>query len=122
MGCGLGKPAGAGAGHSRRDNTATVDGANNVVKVREKQETEAPNAGELSGNIPAPKFRQLRLNSFTATQQSWPPWLMDVAGDAIRDWTPRRANTFEKLSKVSCFIFLQESKYRYKLTNKGFEF
>jgi hypothetical protein len=25
---------------------------------------------------------------------------MAVAGDAIGDWTPRRANTFEKLDKV----------------------
>jgi cyclin-dependent kinase 12/13/sacsin len=44
-----------------------------------------------------------RINSMAATQPSWPPWLMEVAGDAIRDWTPRRANTFEKLAKVRWF-------------------
>lgn len=104
MGCALGKPAGAGARHRRRDNTANANGGNNAVEVREKQEAEAPTAGELPGNIPAPVSLLLpRLNSLGPTQQSWPPWLMEVAGDAIRDWTPRRANTFEKLAKVRCF-------------------
>ncbi|MCI07799.1 putative serine/threonine-protein kinase, partial [Trifolium medium] len=99
MGCALGKPAGAGDRHRRRDNTVTSDGGNNAVKVGEKKEAEASNAGELSGNVPATVTRLPRINSLAATQQSWPPWLMEVAGDAIRDWTPRRANTFEKLAK-----------------------
>jgi cyclin-dependent kinase 12/13/sacsin len=29
---------------------------------------------------------------------------MAVAGEAIGDWTPRRANTFEKLAKVLPFL------------------
>ena len=33
-------------------------------------------------------------------QQGWAMRLVDVAGDVIKDWTPRRTNTFEKLSKV----------------------
>lgn len=39
----------------------------------------------------------------------WPSWLSAVAGEAINGWTPRRADTFEKLDKVkfkSCFFFL----------------
>lgn len=32
----------------------------------------------------------------------WPPWLVAVAGEALRGWTPRRADTFEKLNKVLC--------------------
>lgn len=39
-------------------------------------------------------------NSFATNQQGWPSWLVAVAGDAIKDWTPRRANTFEKLDKA----------------------
>lgn len=31
----------------------------------------------------------------------WPSWLSAVAGEAISGWTPRRADTFEKLDKVS---------------------
>lgn len=30
----------------------------------------------------------------------WPAWLAAVAGEAIRGWLPRRADSFEKLDKV----------------------
>ncbi|KAJ4729802.1 Protein kinase-like protein [Melia azedarach] len=30
----------------------------------------------------------------------WPYWLAAVAGEAIKGWIPRRANTFEKLDKI----------------------
>jgi cyclin-dependent kinase 12/13/sacsin len=103
MGCALGKPTGAGARNRRRDNTVTSDGGKNAVKVEESKESEASNTGEVSGNVPATVSRLPRINSLAATQPSWPPWLMEVAGDAIRDWTPRRANTFEKLAKVRWF-------------------
>lgn len=33
----------------------------------------------------------------------WPYWLTSVAGDAIKGWIPRRADSFEKLDKVSFF-------------------
>lgn len=33
----------------------------------------------------------------------WPSWLAAVAGEAIRGWVPRRADSFEKLDKV-CFF------------------
>lgn len=31
----------------------------------------------------------------------WPSWLISVAADAIKGWIPRRAESFEKLDKVS---------------------
>lgn len=34
----------------------------------------------------------------------WPGWLAAVAGEAIRGWVPRRADSFEKLDKVSYFL------------------
>jgi len=34
----------------------------------------------------------------------WPPWLVAVAGEALRGWAPRRADTFEKLNKVSILL------------------
>ncbi|KAJ1411877.1 Serine/threonine-protein kinase, active site [Sesbania bispinosa] len=109
MGCTLGTPAGVGARHRRRRNTATTDGGNNAVRVPERQRT--PHAGE----IPAPERRKPR---FAATQQGWPPWLMDVAGDAIRDWTPRRANTFEKLAKIGQGTYSNVYKARDLVTGK----
>ncbi|MCO5579137.1 hypothetical protein L7F22_032989 [Adiantum nelumboides] len=30
----------------------------------------------------------------------WPPWLASIAGDVLVGWIPRRADAFEKLSKV----------------------
>ncbi|CAN6443638.1 unnamed protein product [Victoria cruziana] len=30
----------------------------------------------------------------------WPPWLASVAGEAIKGWIPRRADSFEKLNKI----------------------
>ena len=31
----------------------------------------------------------------------WPSWLTAVAGEAINGWVPRKAESFEKLDKVS---------------------
>lgn len=36
----------------------------------------------------------------------WPVWLSNVAGEAIKGWIPRRANTFEKLEKVCSILSL----------------
>lgn len=30
----------------------------------------------------------------------WPSWLASVAGEAVKGWLPRKANSFEKLNKV----------------------
>ncbi|RAL44919.1 hypothetical protein DM860_003678 [Cuscuta australis] len=30
----------------------------------------------------------------------WPSWLTDVAGEAIKGWVPRKADSFEKLDKI----------------------
>lgn len=35
----------------------------------------------------------------------WPSWLSAVAGEAIDGWVPRRADSFEKLDKVSLVYF-----------------
>ncbi|PON74527.1 GPCR kinase [Parasponia andersonii] len=33
-------------------------------------------------------------------EAGWPSWLTSVAGDAIKGWVPRRAESFEKLDKI----------------------
>lgn len=33
----------------------------------------------------------------------WPPWLTSVAGEAVKGWLPRSADSYEKLKKVSFF-------------------
>ncbi|KAK9066378.1 hypothetical protein SSX86_013700 [Deinandra increscens subsp. villosa] len=52
------------------------------------------------------------------TAPSWPSWLSAVAGDAIRDWTPRRANSFEKLTKIGQGTYSNVYKARDLITGK----
>ncbi|CAL4963669.1 unnamed protein product [Urochloa decumbens] len=47
----------------------------------------------------------------------WPPWLVAVAGEALRGWTPRRADTFEKLNKIGSGTY--SNVYRARDTVSG---
>nr|QYW07108.1 cyclin-dependent kinase like 9 [Dimocarpus longan] len=67
-----------------------------------------------TGDFPAPERRRFRMEK----QQGWPAWLMAVAGDAIGDWTPRRASTFEKLDKIGQGTYSNVYKARDLLTGK----
>jgi hypothetical protein len=40
----------------------------------------------------------------------WPSWLSAVAGEAINGWVPRKAESFQKLDKVS-LLFLHPYKF-----------
>lgn len=113
MGCVLGTTA---AGESRRnDKERRTSHSARVSKDGEKTATriaQPPGPPDDRRNPrrqhqqppPPPPQKLCNLSSFAANsatnQQGWPLWLVDVAGDAIKDWTPRRANTFEKLDKV----------------------
>ncbi|KAJ0979734.1 hypothetical protein J5N97_015208 [Dioscorea zingiberensis] len=48
----------------------------------------------------------------------WPAWLSAVAGEAINGWTPRRADTFEKLDKIGQGTYSNVYKARDTLTGK----
>ncbi|XP_047948411.1 probable serine/threonine-protein kinase At1g54610 [Salvia hispanica] len=48
----------------------------------------------------------------------WPSWLVAVAGEAIRGWVPRKADTFEKLDKIGQGTYSSVYKGRDLLTNK----
>lgn len=37
-------------------------------------------------------------------RNGWPKWLSAAAGDAVSGWTPRRADSFEKLEKVRLLL------------------
>ncbi|XP_031490084.1 probable serine/threonine-protein kinase At1g54610 [Nymphaea colorata] len=51
------------------------------------------NHGLWAGNVP----NQLEGEQIAA---GWPSWLTSVAGEAIKGWIPRRADSFEKLDKI----------------------
>ncbi|GLT39949.1 hypothetical protein SLA2020_141140 [Shorea laevis] len=135
MGCVLGKPStrsvrrsvGGGSPHRPRRRSAgdgsittvTVAGAANAVRDEKEQEREgqqkARHTGDFPGNGMGLERRRPRLE---VNQQGWPSWLVAVAGDAIRDWTPRRANTFEKLDKIGQGTYSNVYKARDLVTGK----
>lgn len=88
--------------HRRRWSTEeppVTDGVN-AVRPKEAAEKGRQINTRYTDDFQAADRRKPRLDPYPKNQQGWPTWLVEFAGDAIKDWTPRRASTFEKLSKV----------------------
>ncbi|CAI9113162.1 OLC1v1013713C1 [Oldenlandia corymbosa var. corymbosa] len=113
MGCVLGKRAAGGEANTRRkgENGRRRLGGRTRRSSREviRVEKDAERKERSSAEVPAPErdrrkssaARAYSLQNYTATnEQGWPTWLVAVAGDAIKGWTPRRASSFEKLDKA----------------------
>ncbi|GFP86398.1 probable serine/threonine-protein kinase at1g54610 [Phtheirospermum japonicum] len=84
----------------------------NFQQVSEKIE----NSKDLSnfpvlGNLPTAVEGEL-------VAAGWPSWLVAVAGEAIRGWVPRKADTFEKLDKIGQGTYSCVYKGRDLLNNK----
>ncbi|CAE6233461.1 unnamed protein product [Arabidopsis arenosa] len=52
------------------------------------------------------------------TPEGWPPWLISACGDSIKDLTPRRATTYEKLEKIGQGTYSNVYKAKDLLTGK----
>ncbi|XP_024019777.1 probable serine/threonine-protein kinase At1g54610 [Morus notabilis] len=105
MGCVLGTESGGGRRRSRRRRGKVEEpppSAANAVEVRVRKDATERQRTRRTGDVLATEHRKPRLpDSFLANQQQgWPPWLLAAAGDAIQGWTPRRANSFERLAKI----------------------
>lgn len=64
----------------------------------------ANNDNASTGGKQPEVFRLASLSKAAETElvmAGWPSWLASVAGEAIKGWVPRRADSFEKLDKVS---------------------
>ncbi|PKA51001.1 putative serine/threonine-protein kinase [Apostasia shenzhenica] len=48
----------------------------------------------------------------------WPAWLSAIAGEAINGWTPRRADSFQKIDKIGQGTYSNVYKARDSLTGK----
>lgn len=128
MGCVLGTESGGDRRRSvarRRKSGEPAPSAVNAVEVRvRKQATERQRTrrtGDVSANVTTSEQRKPKLSdSFLANQQQggWPPWLLAAAGDAIRDWTPRRANSFERLAKIGQGTYSNVYKARDLISGK----
>ncbi|EOA13122.1 hypothetical protein CARUB_v10026141mg [Capsella rubella] len=56
--------------------------------------------------------------SLRSTPEGWPPWLIAACGDSIKDLTPRRATTYEKLEKIGQGTYSNVYKAKDLLTGK----
>lgn len=65
----------------------------NFERKREKTEFVVSANHPALGSIP-------KATEGEQVAAGWPPWLAAVAGEAIRGWVPRRADSFEKLDKI----------------------
>ncbi|KAM1025506.1 hypothetical protein PS2_038363 [Malus domestica] len=126
MGCVLGTEAasagstrGSGEARRRRRSIEEPSGATErVAAVRaDKKEVVARQRADRAnhtGDFPAIERRK----PSPANQEGWPSWLLAVAGDAIQGWTPRRANTFEKLAKIGQGTYSNVYKARDLISGK----
>ncbi|CAH2039007.1 unnamed protein product [Thlaspi arvense] len=86
-----------------------------------EKEPENPRSKESVQNVP----REVSKNTSGAVvpkdrelSAGWPTWLVSVAGEALLDWAPRRASTFEKLDKIGQGTYSSVYRARDLLHNK----
>uniref|UniRef100_A0ACD5WXS4 Uncharacterized protein n=1 Tax=Avena sativa TaxID=4498 RepID=A0ACD5WXS4_AVESA len=94
----------------------------------------APAAAAAAAEKPARKERRSRSSRSVAETRlggsfanrargeqvaaGWPAWLSAVAGEAIDGWTPRRADSFEKIDKIGQGTYSNVYKARDTLSGK----
>ncbi|XP_010555575.1 PREDICTED: probable serine/threonine-protein kinase At1g54610 [Tarenaya hassleriana] len=141
MGCVLGKraagerrsPDGAPGGGGRRRETTAEQESSSVVSppevTRPRKEvvlgrTQIQTARTWhTGDFPAEAgSRTLRpglsLRAEAAAAGVWPRWLVAACGESIKDWTPRRASTFQKLEKIGQGTYSNVYKAKDLMTGK----
>lgn len=71
-------------------------------EVPQVQRRAATDAAEVGGQPQINRIFSVR-NGVDGAQvvAGWPSWLTTVAGEAIKGWVPRKADSFEKLDKVN---------------------
>ncbi|KAL3578169.1 hypothetical protein D5086_019673 [Populus alba] len=53
---------------------------------------------------PRMMIRMISMRRPSAAREAWPQWLTAAAGEAVEGWLPRRADSFEKLDKIKCYM------------------
>lgn len=97
-------------GHHRR-RRSRANGTGFDARVGNRIDDEDVKNGKLNSN-PNLSLRGDVPNGVEAEQVSagWPRWLTDVAGEAVRGWVPRKAESFEKLDKVYLLTYILNTK------------
>lgn len=91
---------------SQSQSTTSTQTRHNVEQVASDRVRVEKKVRQTSGDVQATDRRRLKPQFSLNTSPTWPEWLSAVAGDAIKDWKPRRANTFEKLDKVNIKVYV----------------
>ncbi|XP_068656606.1 probable serine/threonine-protein kinase At1g54610 [Aristolochia californica] len=128
MGCVIGKRTGR-KGHKSAPVAAPVlaprsESVLSPVEVGgagvERREKGAGRRDEPSAPHPPVARRKPKpsLRDPSVSAVGWPTWLLAVAGEAIDGWTPRRADTFEKLDKIGQGTYSNVYKARDLITGK----
>lgn len=112
MGCVLGTRS-SGGGRRRRKSSELAAG-----RSVERQTAAAGNGNRLEREREESVWQKPRLEYGLKSDGGWPEWLCEVAGDAIKEWTPRRANTFEKIDKIGKGTYSNVYKARDLITGK----
>ncbi|XP_077240537.1 putative serine/threonine-protein kinase At1g54610 [Tasmannia lanceolata] len=100
------------------ENLVELDNGSNQKKL-EKQDGNQRSRGERRRSRTNPRLSNLPKNVHgEQVAAGWPSWLSAVAGEAINGWTPRRADTFEKLDKIGQGTYSNVYKARDNLTGK----
>ncbi|GJU36848.1 probable serine/threonine-protein kinase [Tanacetum coccineum] len=104
--------------------TTTTTATTSSTVVTQQVTSSAGKAEKNEVVVVEKKIRQRRMKSEGSLSygggsgQGWPAWLTAVAGDAIADWTPRRANSFEKIDKIGQGTYSNVYKARDLITGK----
>ncbi|KAK4477933.1 hypothetical protein RD792_017198 [Penstemon davidsonii] len=78
-----------------------VQNGGNQMEEERKDENSRRHRGERRRSKPNPRLSNPPKNIHgEQVAAGWPSWLSAVAGEAINGWTPRRADTFEKIDKA----------------------
>ncbi|KAL6293241.1 hypothetical protein ACE6H2_001383 [Prunus campanulata] len=95
------------------------DNSNNGRKENEEERSSRPKGEKRRSSRPNPRLSNPPKNLHgEQVAAGWPSWLSAVAGEAINGWTPRRADTFEKLDKIGQGTYSNVYKARDALTGK----
>ncbi|XP_065617392.1 probable serine/threonine-protein kinase At1g54610, partial [Quercus suber] len=93
--------------------------AQNGEHSKEKEEERSVRPKKRSSSRPNPRLSNpVKHVHGEQVAAGWPSWLSAVAGEAINGWTPRRADTFEKLDKIGQGTYSNVYKARDNLTGK----
>nr|VDD01220.1 unnamed protein product [Brassica oleracea] len=87
-------------GSYRREESVRTKERSDVVSVVRPVLSNSSRREKKLENVATPHFPIAKAAEGEYVAAGWPPWLASVAGEAIKGWVPRRADSFEKLDKI----------------------